>query len=272
MFGTQARILMTEWKALAKLIIAHSAIVKEKPIANIEDLENFDIENLENLTFSTTNDLPDVLTQKQVQTALQGPFGALLKDKMAAYAKIARLRLEIHLAKEELFKNKRAVKPESEQISAKKLDKLSVEQLDLIQHNLDMLTEQHDQEWREFIHHWSEQLLNFLNESRTGLTEREIDEFYHEETSTALLPRFIELGLKLPQKEYPQMSCVDYLHLKAILMIQSALSRQHLPHDDSEIQLKLKNFKSDFSDMEKQEQQARADQQQLTDAILSPLE
>ena len=269
MIGTQARILITEWQAVAKLIAAHSIAAKEKPIANIEDLESFDIDNLENLTFSTADELPNILSEKQIQTSLQGPYGAFLKEKMSAYAKIARLRLEMHLSKEELFKTRRIPIPEAEQIPAKKLEKINLSDLEEKQTALDQLTEEHDQEWRAFIESWTQKLIQYFSQAKLALTEREIKELNDDDIITEVLPRFIEVGLKLPKKDYPEISFSDYLYLKALLTTQSALSRQHLPHDDNEIQQRLKNFKPILSQMEKQEQEMLADQKKLTLAILA---
>ncbi len=270
-FGTQARILISEWKALAKLIISHSIPAKEKPILNIEDLESFNIENLEDINFGTSDELPHIMAEKNIQTALQGPFGAMIKDKMAAYARLTRVRLEIHLCKEELFKNKRA-KPEAEQIPEKKLEKLNFSLLDNMQHQLDELSEQHNEQWREFIQHWTEILIDFFAESKLLLTEREIRELQDEDVATDILPRFIEVGLKLPQKDYKQMNCADYLYLKMLLTTQSALSRQHLAHDDAQIQQKLQGFKPQLAKMQKEEQKILEEQKNQSSTILSAID
>lgn len=271
MIGTQARILITEWQAVAKLMVAHSVPAKEKPIANIEDLENFDIDSLENLTFSTADELPNILSEKQIQTTLQGPFGSSIKIKLSAYAKIARLRLEMHLNKDELFKTRRIPIPEAEQIPLKKLEKITVSDLEKKQTQLDQLTEEHDQEWKGFIENWTLRLVQYFSQSSLALTEREIKELNDDDIITEVLPRFIEVGLKLPKKDYPEISFTDYLYLKALLTTQSALSRQHLPHDDHEIQQRLKNFRPIMAQMEKQEQEMLAEQKNLTSAILADL-
>ena len=271
LLGTQARILMTEWQALAKLIVAHSTPAKDKPITNLEELESFDIDSLENITFSTAEEIPHILAEKHIQAALQGPFGSLIKEKMAAYAKISRLRMEIHLSKEELFKTRRAEQPESERIPAKKLEKLSFSQLDDLQQQLDELTEQHNREWQEFIQQWTDHLIDFFSEAHLALTEREIKELKDEDIATELLPRFIEVGVKLPQKSYPQLSFTDYLYLKAMLTTQSALSRQHLAHDDAEIQQALSGFKSGFAQMREQEQLLSDQQKKMTASLISSL-
>lgn len=269
--GTQARILITEWQIVAKLVAAHSITSKEKAITKIEDLESFDIENLENITFSTQDELPNILTEKQLQIALQGPYGSFLKEKITAFAKITRLRLEVHLSKDELFKDKRIVISEEEKISPKKISKLNFEKLDQAQQELSILTETHHQEWQEFIEDWTNQLLNFLYKSQLSLTEREMDELKSEDIANELLPRFIEVGVKLPKK-YLNMSFYDYLYLKSLLVIQSALSRQHLSHDDNELQQKLKGFKNSFAQMVKQEQQLLEEQKKMTEMLLSALD
>src|SRR5579864_4249928 len=104
--STSSRILMSEWKELAKCIVNHSTPLHEKPITNIEELESFDIENLENISLGTSSEDTHILTEKQIQVVLQGPYGAFLKQKLKYYANIARFRLEIYLNGEELFKNK----------------------------------------------------------------------------------------------------------------------------------------------------------------------
>ena len=192
MIGTQARILITEWQAVAKLIAAHSIPAKEKPIANIEDLENFDIDSLENLTFSTADELPNILSEKQIQTTLQGPYGSFIKEKMHAYARLARLRLEMHLSKDELFKSRRIPIPESEQIPAKKLEKINLSDLEEKQKQLDQLAEEHDREWKEFIESWTQKLVQYFSQSNLALTEREIKELNDDDIITEVLPRFIE--------------------------------------------------------------------------------
>jgi hypothetical protein len=271
-FGTQARILMTEWQALAKIIVAHSIAAKDKPITNFEDLESFDIENLENITFATADDLPNILAQKSITIALQGPFGSMIKEKMTAYAKLSRLRLELHLSKEELFKQKRLPVAEEEKIPAKKLEKLNPAQLDEIQNELDELTKLHEQEWQQFIQEWQDRLLAYLAKSKIVITDRETKELKDEDVSSELLPRFIEVGLKLPQKDYDNMSFTDYLYLKALLTVQSALSRQHLTHSDTEIQQKLQDFKPELDKMQKQENQLLEAQKKLTQTILAPID
>lgn len=269
--GTQTRILLTEWKALAKVIVAHSMAAKDKPITSFADLENFDIENLENLTLATTDEIPHILSEKQINTALQGPFGAAIKQKMAAYAIIARLRLELHLNKEEIFKGKRLTLPPEQQIPEKKLLKLSFSQIDETQTNLDQITEQHDQEWQNFLQRWNEQLLAFLNKSTMPLTEREIKEFKDEDIATELLPRFSDVGLTLPKKNYAHMSFSDYLQLKAQLTVQSSLSRRHLSHTNNDIEQVLKNFSEQLTTMQNQEQQLLERQQAAIDSVIQQL-
>lgn len=266
--STQSRILLTEWQSLAKVIVAHSVASKEKPITNLEELESFDIENLENITFSTAEEFPNVLSEKQINTALQGPFGALIKEKMSGYATIARFRLELHLNKEDMFKNKRAPLAEKEKIPEKKMSKINFSELDRMQKELDTKTIEHNQEWLDFIHEWTEALINYLIHANVKLTEREVQDLHTEDIATELLPRFRELGMTLPQKEYPSMSFADYLILKAELAVQSALSRRHLPHGHSEIQETLKNFKPHLTTMQNQEQQLLSLQQKTTAALL----
>ncbi len=269
-FGTQARILITEWKGLAKCIMDHSIPAKDRPINQIDDLENFDIENLENINFSTADELPNIIPEKNIRVALQGPYGGMIQQKMAAYAKVARLRLEIHLSKEELFKINRAILPEDQKIPIKKMEKFDFTQLDNIQNQLDSAVLEHNLEWGEFIEEWTNQLLEYLVQSQLAMTDREVKDLHEEELASELLPRFLDLGMKLPQKDYPQMTFSDYLLLKAMLLVQSSLSRRHLEHTDVQIQKKLQGFQANLEQMREQERQLLKIHQDQTDLIVSP--
>lgn len=269
--GTQTRILLSEWKALAKIIVAHTTLVKEKPITNIEELESFDIDNLENLTFMTPSEAPHILSEKQIRSVLQGPFGVIVKQFMSAYAEISRYRLELHLSKEDLFKTKRATLSTEHQIPSQRLVNLTFAKLEESQLQLDDLTSTHEQEWQNFIQKWSDELIKFLIKGKAIITEREINELQTEELANDIIPRFIELSMKLPKSEYPSMSFTEYLQLKAHLAVQSALSRQHLPHTEADLQEVLKNFKSSFNSMQQQEKQLQTQQQQQIQRILSGL-
>lgn len=265
---THVRLLLSEWKALAKLIVTHSTPTKDKPITNLEDLESFDIENLENLVLEAPNENPPILHEKQILVALQGPYGTLIRQKMAAFAYITRLRLELHLSKEEVFKSRRATLPEEDQISPEKIVELSFSTLDNYQKELESMTEQHNEQWLHFIGHWNNEFMGFLVKESIKLTERESKEFQDEETPSEILPRFIEVGLKLPKPEYAEMNFSEYLELKGRLIIQSSLSRQHLSHTDTDINKIIKKFDKSFANMQKQEKRLVQEQQNLTQSVL----
>ena len=253
LLSTSFRILISEWKELAKCIVNHSTPLHEKPITNIEELESFDIENLENISLGTSSEDTHILTEKQIYVVLQGPYGAFLKQKISHYAKIARFRLEIYLNGEELFKNKRTNLPLEDQVNEKKLKKINFSDLNAAYAELEQILIEHDNEWAEFIRRWTSTLLEYLERNKLELTEREIKELYDESLATEMLPRFIELSMKLPKKEYSEMSFADYLVLKAHLGIQSSLSRRHLSHEELDILDVLRNFKPQLEQMRAEE-------------------
>lgn len=270
--STQARILISEWKELAKCIISHSTPLHEKPITNLEELENFDIENLENITLGTSSEDTHILSEKQITVALQGPFGAFLNQKIASYAKVARFRLEIHLKSEELFKGKRTTLAAEDQISEKQLKKITFSELTATQKQLEDLVVEHENEWLEFIKNWTETLIEYFKSSNLPLTDREIKDLYDENLATEILPRFSDLSMQLPKKKYPTMAFIDYLILKSHLAIQSSLSRRHLSHEELDILDILRNFKPQFELMKQQEEALLSSQKALTEEVVKFLE
>lgn len=258
---------MSEWRELAKCIVNHSTPLHEKPITNIEELESFDIENLENISLGTSSEDTHILTEKQIHVVLQGPYGAFVKQKISHYAKIARFRLEIYLNGEELFKNKRTTLPAEDQINEKKLKKINFSDLNTAHTQLEQILIEHDNEWTEFIKKWIGVLLEYLERTKLPFTDRETKELYDESLATEILPRFIELSMALPRKEYTEMSFSDYLILKAHLAIQSSLSRRHLSHEELDILDVLRNFKPQLEEMKTEETELLINQESANDAI-----
>lgn len=176
------------------------------------------------------------LSAADIETALSGPLGDFFRQKMAAYAKIMRDSNRLAKSNEEVLKAfveaKHPIKSAGEIESA--LSELTT------------LTEQHYQEcldaWRQF----SEALVKALAQKNTILNKIEVEDLRRQESLSELFKRFKDLNLELPRIKSKSMTLETYLYFKTYLALQSALSRQHLPHQPSDIEAVLKAIKKEF--------------------------
>lgn len=214
--------------------------------------------------------LPTLLTVKQIQTTLEGPYHQFIKIMLTAYAKVARLRYEKYINKENIYKDQRARLAADLIISETVINRITFAGLKQAQEKLDEFTLEFHEAWQQFYSDIIDHMVEKLKHDHFNFTEYEIKELHDEEPLTELLSRFIELNIKPPVHHMP-INFIQYLSLKLHLTLNNSLSRQHLPHSDSDIQQILKKYKSDFNQISKNEKNLIQQQQKLVTEVLKTL-
>lgn len=258
--STYARTLLSDWPVLASLIVKHSTPVKQVMQQSESDISSS----------------PDILTEQQIREALNGPYQNFFKDKFKAYATIMRLQTELNIQKEESLKE--GLEPaaagatgEATKIPPQLLAKTTLQDLQNLQRQLDELTLEHNQQWEESLEGWSYAIINHLTSSGMPLSDFEITEILDKEPISELMARTIELKIELVKYKTDEMNFERYLAIKAQIAIQNGLSRQHKPHGPHEIKHILKNLKSDFASIHREEKNLFAEQQAATEQIIKPI-
>jgi len=251
--GTHARITLSDWHVLAKLIAKHSAFIKDRP--QQEETE--------------TESTPSALSQREIDDAFNGPLQQFFKQASTAYSAIARVRIHLNMREDEAFKDKRADIPEEDKVPENILEQTSISDLNKIQNQLDDLILTHGDYWEQCFEAWNNHMLQRLSDIGLTLSDIEIKEFYDPEPVSELRDRFISLNIPLPKMKKSGMNVSTYLTLKSDIAIQSALSRQHLPHQQADIQKFLKQLKTDFSNIQKQEEDISAEQKSEITQIIA---
>lgn len=259
--GTDARVILSQWQALAELIAKHSQRVKER-LESDEPLEN----ELEDAAAFT------LLNQQEVEDALSGPFSNFFKCKMTAYSKITRVRLELAIKENELFKDKRQPPVEAKPIPEKILKNTSLDALSKLQSSLDKQTKEHDQQWEELLMQANELVLKGFDSMGISLSILEISEFQTEEPMSELMSRIIEQRIDLPKYDADHVMFKDYFTFKAYVIIQSALAREHKPHTTADIKREFKALKPVINDIAKQEKELAKNQTQATQELIAAID
>lgn len=255
--GTHARIALSDWSTLADLVIKHGKLIKEQAHETESSEES--------------SPLPHVISQREIEDALEGPLQSFFKDKMTAYARIAKVQLNLTMREDDSFKDKRAELSDEDKIPEALLEKTSTSDLAKMQRDLNELTKTHEEEWQQCRDQWSQHILEHLNSEGLALSDIEIKEFMDAEPLSELMERYVVLNIELPKTKKSEMNFSKYLTLKANITIQSALSRQHLPNTSADIQKVLGKLKSVFSDIAKQESELINTQKATTQEVITSI-
>lgn len=254
--GTHTRVILSDWKILADLITEHAFFIRERTQPSQEENES---------TF------PKVLSRREIEDALEGPLQGFFKQKISAYLKIVKVRMHLNIMEDEMLKDHSKTLSEEEKVPTRILQNISLSDLTKIQQTLDPLTTEHAEQWKQSREQWNQEIVEALNKQDLALSEIEIKEFLDPEPISELLNRFVHLNIDLPKTRQSEMGFSKYLALKATITIQSALSRQHLPHDQPTIQKTLNKLKSDFNFIAKQESEILETQKNATDQVVVDL-
>ena len=76
--GTHSRITLSDWPVIADLVAKHGKLIKEQSQESTENEEST---------------LPNVLSRREIEDAINGPLQTFFKQKATAYATLSRVRL-----------------------------------------------------------------------------------------------------------------------------------------------------------------------------------
>ncbi|PHQ80526.1 MAG: hypothetical protein COB66_04525 [Coxiella sp. (in: Bacteria)] len=252
--STYQKVLLSDWSTLAKLIFKHSTKLKDGGY------------NEEDFNASPTN----VLSELQILDAVQGPYSAFFLDKIKAFTVIARLRMAANIDAQDSLKDNITHLDKDLVLDKEQVERFPTDEITKIQEALDALVVSHNQQWEGQLFFWQMSITGSLNNNGLATTELESDEFSAPEPISELLARYDGVNITPPKVDYP-LSFADYFRLKAYLLILSALSRQHLPHDAKQIEKFMKLLKQPLNEIEKGEKQLRKQQQTETDVVIDQI-
>lgn len=251
---TYQRVLISDWPAIAKLIYKHTCLLKEGGY-NEESFES---------------DPRNVLSERQIKDALQGPYSACFLANLRSFARLARLKMALHIDKEDSLKDNLSSCDEALAIDPKQLEKFSIDEALKLQEQFDEQVTYHCQQWEGQLFFWQMSLITAIRESGANITEMEADDFSAPEPVSELLARYNDLNVSPPKVRYP-LSFADYFRLKAYLIIHSALGRMHLPHEAKDIEKHMKHLKNTLHEIEKKEKDITEIQHDETEELLKPI-
>lgn len=248
---TYVRLLCSEWTAINTLIIEHGTPMREKIHGKREFL------------------IPE---ESYLNDALNGPYQPFLETCLNAHARVARIRLELTLEENDLFKRGENVPSNPARIPQKILKKCNLAECDNLTKKLSEHIQTYAGQWRESVHTWSLELQSALNQAGLKLTDIEIQHFNDDEPISDLHNRFIELKLEKPTYKREKKGFSAYFILKLTLAIHSILSRLQQPHGPSEIEPYLKSAKSPLEKIHQEETQLLNAQKTELNSLIAPVD
>ena len=247
-FSTYARTLISDWQIVKQWIQQHSiSALKEQHHAE---------------------ETPPILNQEQLDEVSSGPYHTLIKNIYAAYAKIIYARQQLKMFTDEAFKDFQ--ESHNSKLSDKQLEKIKASNLTDMQKALSSSFSEQTKAWETVIEQWQHAILSLI--SQYQITDREREEYTAYDPLSEILDRFKDLNLEVPKPNKKSMNFSTYLHLKTYLLIYSALSRQHMPHSQTDINAALKPLKNILSQIHQQDRELNEKQKSIFDSIIQPLE
>lgn len=254
MITTYQKVLLSDWSTMAKIIFKHSSLLREGGYKE----ELFDA--------SPTN----VLSNKQIHDSLTGPYSTFFLRNIHAFTIIARLRMALQIAKEDVFNDNISAIAKTK-LEPKHLDKVSSDDMSNMQEAFNELVIKHNQQWEGQLFFWQISITSALKNAGLMITELESDEFVSAEPLSELLARYDGVNITPIKASYP-LTFSDYFRLKAYLTILSALSRQQLPHTEKDIEHYMKALKKPLADVHKAEKELNQQQEAETLELIKPIE
>lgn len=252
-YSTYARAILSELRALAKLIRKYSLASKKAGMSDsaIEGL--LSIREIQEALFNPQNALkPNMsayaavikahrdVVNAQDQAALQRSMTQeairKMRDKLAA-ATMDLQKQEITAALHKLEASFKAIVTAQQQLGD--IEK----QMDAFEKKVADLAAKHDKEWETYRAHYLKNLVDELRDADIDLTDMEKKELQTQEAWPEILERFQVLNLAVPDFLHVDApNFTTYFHLKAYLAVHASLNRRMLPATPVDIAKILKNL------------------------------
>ncbi|MBV53652.1 MAG: hypothetical protein CL816_06280 [Coxiellaceae bacterium] len=250
LFSTYARTLISDW-------IPAKTWIEEHTISALKAQHQ-----------QTVDASPELLNEAQLDEITTGPYHTFIKNSFNAYAKIVFARQQHRMFTDDTFKDFSA--NHQSQLTNAQLDTIANLKLGELQKNLSELFQENTQSWQTVIRQWQQAIAKPLTQYQ--LTARELEEFFSYDPLSEVLNRFNDLNLDTPKTKKTVMNFSEYLRLKTILLLYSALSRQHIPHSQTDLSAASKPLKSLFSQIQQQDKELNQQQASQYDVIVKPLQ
>ncbi|OGT42199.1 MAG: hypothetical protein A3F13_02060 [Gammaproteobacteria bacterium RIFCSPHIGHO2_12_FULL_40_19] len=234
--GTYAKNLLADWTVLTQLIRQQTAWVKD--------------------TINVKNEMGAIsplLTDQQMNDALNGPFQQFFKPHLQAYAAIAKIETALTISKEESFKESEHNIPNPLGIPDTFLAKMEFSTLKELHNKLVALTQEHHTAWESEIQNWTKSLLQELKKNNLTLSDLELQDFTINQPISELNDRFLNLKIAFPKLSKTDFDFAQYYTLKAMLAIHSALSRSQMPNTEAAIEKIVKTLHPTLKSIHKTE-------------------
>ena len=218
--STYAKNLLADWTLLSDLIIKQTAWIKESVQATDHDSKN-----------------KHIVSEQQLNDALNGPFQTFFKTHLNAYAQVAQLDAALTIAKEEFFKDAEHPLDITFGIPENILNTTEFSSLKERRDELNRLTKKHHEELETAIRAWSDELLAAFEPNKVPLSQIEKDDFVVNQPASELHDRYVHLQLTLPPLKKTDFNFEQYFTLKVTLAIYSALHRMQLPSLEKDISI-----------------------------------
>lgn len=249
--STYSKNLLIQWTPISDLIRKLTAWIKET------------IQEKDQDQFTSS-----LLSDRQINDALNGPFQAFFKSHLATYVAIAKVETALIFSKEDFFKESEHELDMTFGVPEKLLTSMEISTLKNLRDQLDDITQNHYLAWETHIQAWIETLLDNFIKNDVQLSDLEIQDLLTNQPVSELHDRFINLKLTIPKLSKDHFNFQQYFTLKTTLAIQSTLGRTQQRGIQNDVEEVLKSFQATFKAIHASEKELLLSQQKVLDQLV----
>ncbi|PIZ03416.1 MAG: hypothetical protein COY58_09670 [Gammaproteobacteria bacterium CG_4_10_14_0_8_um_filter_38_16] len=250
--STYSKLLLNNWKTLSECIYKETVWIKD--------------------TLQPKSDTTYLLSDQQINDALNGPFQAFFKPLFNAHAAISKLEAAINLSKEDFFKESEQTSDMTLGFSKQAIAQADITALKALHVRLDEITTECHAQWESNIKSWSDSLLSEFKKINLDLSEIELHDFTTNEPVSELNDRFVNLKIPAPKLPKSDFNFSQYFTAKATIAIHSALNRMQQPNTEKNIQEQLKNLAPILKSISKTEKELAEMHQKIIKQVIETIQ
>lgn len=257
--GTYTKVIISNYATLNQILFHRTTTIKDQLINESQSQQENKAEGM-----------PLVLSNQQLDDALNGPFSSFFKSFLNVFSLIAYLQQQIVQLNDEVFASKNENANNSYHIARDKLKKISINDIEMFEQKVNSFMTKSNDEWSDLVNESSQLLIEGFGRLNMKLTDTDLQELYNLYTASELVNRLNDMKVDCSaQEKSTENHLQNYFTLKCKLTLYSYLGREQQQIDNKHIEKSLTSFSELLASLTKKEKEiSKRTQKELQDITI----
>ena len=188
--GTYTKVIISNYATLNQILFHRTTTIKDQLINESQSQQENKAEGM-----------PLVLSNQQLDDALNGPFSSFFKSFLNVFSLIAYLQQQIVQLNDEVFASKNENANNSYHIARDKLKKISINDIEMFEQKVNSFMTKSNDEWSDLVNESSQLLIEGFGRLNMKLTDTDLQELYNLYTASELVNRLNDMKVDCSAQE-----------------------------------------------------------------------